>query len=222
MKFKRILLDIEAQHDFFVPGGSCYTRIASHRAQQIYRLFRWAARNRVPVISTVLRVRRFERGPLSDVPHCVEDTEGERKLLRTVLPRRINLGLRNITDVPIDLFNTYQQVIFEKRHTDIFLHAAAERLITDIEVATFVICGAGVARGIVQAALGLRNRGFGVILAADAVLELGDPLELMAYRRMEAKGVVFAPAANIVEGVSRRTAKLASLHLRASRASGRA
>jgi nicotinamidase-related amidase len=206
VNFERILMDIEAQHDFFAPGGSCYTRDASNAARRIYRLFRWARTDNVPVVSTLLRIRRHERGPISDVPHCLEDTEGERKLLRTVLPRRINLGLRNITDVPIDVFDRYQQVIFEKRHTDIFRHAAAERLITDIEAATFVICGAGVAHGIVEAAVGLRYRRFGVILAADAVAEVGDPQEAMAYRRMAAKGVIFATTARIVAAVPHRAA----------------
>ena len=191
-------MDIEAQHDLFALGGSCYSPVASERAKQMYRLFRWARTRRIPVISTVLRVRRCEHGPLAAQPHCVDETDGERKLLRTVLPRRINLGLRNSTDLPVDLFDRYQQVIFEKRHTDVFLHAAAERLISEIRAATFVLCGAGVAHGIVQAAVGLRNRGFGVILATDAIVELGDPLEPMAFRRMEAKGVVFAPTAEIV------------------------
>jgi len=199
MRYERILLDIESQHDFFAPGGSCYARDASQQAQNIYRLFGWARRNDVPVISTVLRVRPSETGPLADRPHCIEGTEGERKLLRTVLPKRINLGLRNTTDLPRGLFERYQQAIFEKRQTDLFRHAAAERLITEISEATFVLCGAGVAHGVVEAAVGLRNRKFGVILASDAVLDLAHPLAPMAYRRMEAKGIVFAPTEKITD-----------------------
>ena len=113
------------------------------------------------MISTVLRVRKFERGPLScNVPYCVEDTEGEKKLAKAILPRRINLGLRNSTDLPPNIFKHYQQVIFEKRDTDIFAHARAERLITELpQGASFIICGAGISFGIVQAAVGLRSRG---------------------------------------------------------------
>ena len=207
-KYYRILLDIETQHDFFAPGGSCYRAAASDCADNIYRLFRWARVNRVPVISTVLRLKRLEPGGLANVPYCIEGTEGEQKLLRTVMPSRVNLGLRNITDLPVNIFQRHQQAIFEKRHTDIFLHAAAERLISEIGSATFVICGAGVARGIVEAAIGLRNRGFGVILATDAVLDLGDPREDMAYRRMQAKGVVFAPTHKIIQPVPRTCSTL--------------
>jgi len=206
MRFDRILLDIETQRDFFDPGGSCYSRSASGVAKQIYKLFSWARSSRIPVLSTALRVRRSELGPLAKLPHCIDNTQGERKLSRTLLPRRINLGLRNITDLPRNIFRHYQQVIFEKRATDIFAHSRIERLITELEAENFVICGAGLAKGIVEAAVGLRARGFGVIVAEDAVLDLGDPLTEMAYLRMEAKGVIFAPAAKIIVPLRRRSA----------------
>jgi len=193
-----ILLDIETQRDFFLPRGSCYTKAASRAAANVLRLFNWAKTQRVPVVSTVLRVRPSEQGPLAKTPHCVEGTKGERKMPGTVLPHHVDLGLLNTTDLPIRLLRQYQQVVFEKRVTDIFAHARLERLLTELPPGIFVICGAGVAHGIVQAAVGLRNRGFGVILAEDAVLDLGDPLAEMAYRRMEAKGVIFAPTAEIV------------------------
>ena len=198
MEHERILLDIEVQRDFFTPGGSCYLKEASRYAARIYDLFDWAKANRMPVISTVLRVPRSRRGPLADVPHCVEGTDGERKVARTVLHSRVNLGLRNTTDLPEDLFRKYRQVIFEKRHTDIFFHARAERLITRLSPGTFVVCGAGLAWGVAQASIGLRNRGFAVIVASDAVLDLADPKAEMARLRMEAKGALFLPTNKII------------------------
>jgi len=195
---RRLLLDIETQRDFFCPGGSCYTRQASLASENISRLFDWARREGVPVISTLLRVRPAERGPLCCSPHCVEGTEGERKLDRALLASRTDLGLRNITDLPADLLERYQQVIFEKRDTDIFKHLRIERLISRLAEAAFILLGAGVADGIVQAAIGLRSRGYGVILVSDAVLDFGDARSDMAYLRMEAKGVIFAPTARII------------------------
>jgi nicotinamidase-related amidase len=199
----RILLDVESQGDFFRPGGSCYSAKASAVAREIYRLFGWARYCHVPVLSTVLRVRPGSLGPLCDRPHCVEGTDGEKKLSKTVLARRINLGLRNTTDLPDHIFRRYQQVIFEKRYTDIFAHARAERLITELPKVTFVLCGAGVAGGIVQAAVGLRSRGFDIILAEDAVLALRTEAARMASLRMIAKSVMFAPTASILAPVAR-------------------
>ena len=197
MQYRRVLLDIETQREFFFPEGSFYSERAPAAAKNIRRLSAWACANGVPVISTVLRVRPHEIGPFGKRPHCVEGTNGERKLPGTVLPRRINFGLRNTTDLPARVLRRYQQVVFEKRATDIFAHARLERLITELPPATFVVCGAGVAKGIVQAVIGLRYRGFGVIVAKDAVLDLGDELAEMAYLRMEAKGAIFVPTADI-------------------------
>jgi nicotinamidase-related amidase len=193
-----VLLDIETQRDFFCPGGSCFTPYALKALKNVYTLFDWARRERVPVLSAVLRVRPNEIGPLAPVPHCIDNSWGEQKLLRTALPHRLNLGIQHTTDLPDDMFGTYRQIIIERRETDIFRHPRAERLITELPHATFVICGAGLAWGIAQAAIGLRTRGFSVIVAEDAALDLGDPRAPMARSRMEAKGVVFAPAREVV------------------------
>ncbi|MFP4054564.1 MAG: cysteine hydrolase family protein [Phycisphaerae bacterium] len=209
MDYDRILLDIETQKDFFQPGGSCYTQKAGEALRQIDHLFAFAKAERIPVISTLLRVRPGEQGPLASVPHCVEGTEGEEKVARTILPSSIDLGLRNSTDLPPNLLEDYQQVIFEKRDTDLFAHARAERLITELGPSRWIICGAGMARGIVEAAVGLRARGHEVTLASDAALHLRDEMAEMAARRMAAKEVQILPTAEIVgeEFIRRRNAK---------------
>ena len=191
MKHELFLLDIDTQLDFFLPQGSRYTPQARTAGKNVRHLFEWAWTSGISVISTLLRVRPSELGLMGTAPFCVEGTEGERKLPGTILPRCIDLGLRNITDLPREIFQTYQQVVFERRLADIFSHAALERLVTEAGPGTFVVCGAGVTKGILQAALGLRHRGLGVVLATDAIVDLEDEFTEMAYRRMEAKGVVF-------------------------------
>ncbi len=204
MELERILLDIETQQDFFRPDGALYNERSHPTLERITRLFEWVRRNDIPVMSTVLRVRPLDRGPFGEVPHCVDGTEGERKVPRTILPRRINMGLLNTTDLPANIFSRYQQVIFEKRDTDIFVHARAERLVTELRSATFIVCGAGAAHGIVQAVVGLRTRGFGVIVARDAVLDFDDEKSKMAVLRMEAKGAIFAPTSEIIAPTPKR------------------
>lgn len=199
MNFDLILLDIEVQRDFFVTRGHCYTPEAATARPNIYALFDWAKKNEQPIISTVLRVPPGRVGPLAETPHCIEGTSGERKLARTVVKPYLNLGLQNTTDLPNDLFRHYRQAIFEKRNTDIFLHARAERLLSELPQVSFILCGAGVAHGIVQAAVGLRMRGFGVVLATDAVLGLDDSHAGMAYSRMNAKGVLLLKTREIIK-----------------------
>jgi len=185
-----VLLDVETQWDFFRRGGNCYRWPESSAvAANIYTLFQWARQGGIPVMSTLLRVRPVKPGPLAKLPCCAEGSWGERKLVRTVLRERVNFGLRNSADLPPNVFQRYRQVIFEKRHTDLFSHTRAERLITELPPCTFVVCGAGVAEGIAQAAIGLRARGFAVVLARDAVLPIHTQRARKALLRMQAKGV---------------------------------
>ncbi len=214
MKQELFLLDIETQTDFFLPRGSRFTPQAHQAAENIYRLFDWAWDRQIPVISTVLRVRLKEAALMGDAPFCVDGTAGEEKLPGTILPRYIDLGLRNSTDLPYDLFERYQQVIFEQRSTDIFAHAGLERLITEAGQAAYVLCGAGVTKGIIQAALGLRHRNLDVNLATDAVLDFGNELTEIAYQCMEAKGVKFRLTEELV--APRRHKRLALCGLRKS------
>ncbi len=81
-------------------------------------------------------------------------------------------------------------MIVEKRDTNILKHVRAERLLTELAAEEFVICGAGSAHGIAQAVVGLRHRGFDIVLAADAILDLDDADAEMAWLRMLAKNAV--------------------------------
>ncbi len=197
MNFDLILLDINTQRDLLVAGGRCYTPQADEARQNIYRLFDWARKNDQPVISTVLRVPPDRIGPLADVPHCIEGTDGEKKLNKTILRPYVNLGQQNTTDLDMYLFERYRQIIIEMRDTDIFAHARTERLITELSGVSFILCGAGVVGGVARAAVGLRNRGFSVALATDAVADLDDPEAEMAVSRMDAKGVALVKTGDL-------------------------
>jgi nicotinamidase-related amidase len=198
MRFDKVLLDIEVQRDLFSPGGACANGHSAEAAKNVRKLFLWARRQSVPVLSTVLRMRRNHIGPLAPVPHCIEGTVGEQRPPGTVMPRYVNLGIRGTTDLPMDIFHRYQQVIIEKRDTNIFEHPRAERLLTELKAETFVVCGAGSAGGVIEVVIGLGSRGFKVVLASDAILDLGDPRAEMAWLRMLAKGAVPLSTGEIV------------------------
>lgn len=198
MKYERLLLDIETQRDFFARGGHCFNEKSAAAAGNIYDLFDWARISRIPVISTVLRLRRPPMVSPDAPACCIEGTAGERKLARTILYNRIAFGTRATTDLPPDVLDTYSQVIFEKRHTDIFAHSRAERLISELSPTTIIICGAGIARGIIEAVLGLRKREFSVIVAADAVLGISGDRNSMACTKIKAKGAILLPTRKII------------------------
>lgn len=198
MGHDRILLDMEVQKDFFCRSGRFYSKTNGQVLKHIKELLKWAKTQKVPVISTLLRSSRnpTDRG---HPPYCIEGTEGELRVPRTVLPNHIAFGTRRTTDLPEHILDDYGQVIFEKRGLNILSNLRIERLLTQLRgKGTFILCGAGLSGGIVQAAITLRIRKFGVILATDAVADLGDSGADMAIRRMVAKGVIFCPTDKII------------------------
>jgi len=198
MGYERIVLDMEVQKDFFCRTGRFYSKANGQVLKHIKELLKWAKGQSVPVVSTLLRVYRGQADPTRP-PYCIEGTDGERRVPRTTLPKYIAFGTRRTTDLPADILDQYQQVLFEKRELSILSNLRIERLLTELSGnATFILCGAGLAGGIAKAAITLRSRKFGVILASDAAADLGDPNAEMALRRMAAKGVVFCPTAKII------------------------
>jgi len=198
MGYERILLDMEVQKDFFCRSGRFYSKTNSQVLKHVKELLKWAKIQRIPVISTLLRASRIPPSH-EHPPYCIEGTEGELRVPRTILPNHIAFGTRRTTDLPEEILDHYRQVIFEKRSLNILSNLRIERLLTQLSGhGTFILCGAGVAGGIVQAAIALRSRKFGVILADDAAADLGDPGAEMAKRRMAAKGVIFCPTATII------------------------
>ena len=190
MRYERILLDMEVQKDFFCRSGRFYSRTNGPVLRHIKELLKWAKNQCVPVVSTLLRASRTTVD-YDHLPYCIEGTEGELRVPRTVLPNHIAFGTRRTTDLPESILDHYQQVIFEKRDLDILSNLRIERLLTQLSGnATFILCGAGLVGGIARAAITLRSRKFGVIIANDAIADLGDPSTEMALRRMAAKGVV--------------------------------
>ncbi len=202
MEKKPILLDIHVQRDLLLRGGSLYRPATARIAANIYRLFHWARREKVPVISTMLQVRPGRRGPFGSKLHCIEGSGGEAKPTRTLLPRRVNLGLAHTPDLPADILHEYQQVLFETRSVDAFAHQKFERLITELPGNyQFIVCGGTVASGIKQVVLGLRSRHYDVILADDAILTLPEPGANMAWLQILAKNAEPRSTREIVHGL---------------------
>ena len=195
----RIMIDLHVQRDLFAPAGSLYTRANSGATANVYRLFHWARTTGVPVLSPVLLVRPGRHGPFGKVPHCIEGSGGELKLVRTLLSRRVNLGLSHTADLERGLLSRVGQVIFETRDTNVLHHAKFERLVAELtRLHAFVLCGATVARGILETVLGLKRYGHRVFVAEDAVLELGLPRTEMAWLQIVAKDAILLPTDQIV------------------------
>ncbi len=199
---KQILVDIDTQKDFLlVNGRSC---IRNHRRvlANIRRVMAWARSHGVPIISTA-EVYAGDNG--NGTPnHCIDGTEGQKKIHYTLVDNRISLAADGSTDLPRDLLRKYRQVILHKRCVDPFDEPRIDRLLSELRASEFILVGTSLEGSVKATALGLLQRGKKVTVIIDAIGSHNTSDAKLALRKMETKG------AKIIE-----TKKLAGLsHLR--------
>src|SRR5512143_1084460 len=122
------LMDVDTQRDFVLPSGGWHVPGAERMIPKLRRLFDFARRNGVSIISTVeaYPVEGAEFG--SSPAHCVLGTEGQRKIDDTLLPRPMILENRPFDRNLADTVRKYQQIIIQKQRFDPFNNPVTERL----------------------------------------------------------------------------------------------
>ena len=184
---KRILIDINTQKDFFLDGGS--VRVRNHRRvlANIRRIMAWARYKNVPVISTC-EVYTNNNNGASVIDHCLDGTDGQKKIRYTLLNNRTSFAADNNTDLPIDILQRYEQIILHKRCVDPFDEPRIDRLLSEVRANEFVLIGASAEGAVKAMALGLLQRGKKVSVVVDAVGSCNRREAKLAIRKMRAKG----------------------------------
>jgi len=196
-----VLLDVSTQNDFLLENGVCPVRNHVDLVPQLRKVIAWAKRNQVPVISAVdsHRQQEFNREKLP--PHCIDGTEGQRKVDFTVFGSYVKVEGDNTLAVPVDLFSRHQQVIFRKRTNDLFANPKADRFVCHLPAAEYILIGAGLENALRAAALGLLTRNKSVSIVADACGFWDGQEADLTLRVLQAKGV---GVINVEELVARR------------------
>lgn len=181
-----VLLDVDSQVDFLTADGRRPVRNLQV-VSNIQRVFRWARHCRLTVISSI----DFHRitDPVREVPpHCLAGTPGVQKLSCTLLPRRTLVQTDDTINLPHDLLTRYRQVLFLKRGDDLTRNPKADRLLTDIQVANFIILGVGLEESVRILALELLTRRRNVWLVSDACGYWDAQAADLAAKQLAAKG----------------------------------
>jgi nicotinamidase-related amidase len=181
-----VLLDVDTQVDFLIAAGHRPVRNLDI-VTNIQRVFRWARRCRLTVISSV----DFHRitDPVRDVPqHCLAGTPGLSKLPCTLLPRRVLVQTDDTIHLPHDVLISYRQILFLKRGDDLTRNPKADRLLSEIQVSNFILLGAGLEESIRILALDLLGRHHSVWLVRDACGYWEEQAADLAVKQLSAKG----------------------------------
>jgi nicotinamidase-related amidase len=181
---KQILIDIDTQRDFLLAAGKACIRNHRRVLAHIRRMIAWARYRNVPIISTA-EIRPGGDGALS---HCIDGTDGQKKVRYTLLNNRVSFIADGNTDLPRDMLRRYKQIILHKRCVDPFDEPRIDRLLSEVRANEFILVGASVEGAVKAMALGLLQRGKKVTVVSDAVGSHNKKEAKLALRKMEAKG----------------------------------
>lgn len=199
--FDRILVDMNTQCDFLLPNGATPVANRAQILPNIRRLMNWGRLQDLPVVSSLEchRPGEFVNGL---PPHCLDYTNGQKKLPFTLMPRRIILHGDNTLDLPLEPFRRYQQLIFSKRQVDFLTNPKADRLVNTVAVGHFIIFGALAEHCIKAAVLGLLTRRHRVVVVTDACGCWCSGEADLAFRQMDAKGAVLVTTGELLSGAA--------------------
>jgi nicotinamidase/pyrazinamidase len=183
-------LDIDTQHDFMDRSGSLYVPGAERIIPKLRRLFDFARRNDITIVSTmdthVEEDPEFQRFPR----HCVRGTDGQRKLPDTLLSHPLVFPNKPVDRNLLDVVRKNQQIIVEKEDLDVFHNPAMERLLRVLPPRAIVF-GVTTEYCVRIACLGLRRCGVHTAVVSDAVRALTPKGEKESIEEMRAAGVDF-------------------------------
>jgi len=199
---KQILIDIDTQRDFLLAEGKACIRNHRRVLAHIRRVIAWARFLHIPVVSTA-EVYPSNNGD-DEFHHCIDGTEGQKKVSYTLLADRVTFAADGNTDLPRDMLRRHRQVILHKRCVDPFDEPRIDRLLSELRASEFILVGTSLEGAVKMTALGLLQRGKNVTVVIDAVGTHDKKDATLTLRKMETKG------ARLIE-----TRKLAGMsHLR--------
>ncbi len=183
---RQVLIDIDTQRDFLLADGKACIRNHRRVLAHIRRIMAWARARGIPIIS-VVEVHPNDNGQGS-FEHCLDGTDGQRKVRYTLISNRISFPADGHTDLPRDMLRRYSQIILHKRCVDPFDEPRIDRLLSELKANEFVLIGSTAEGSVKATALGLLQRGKKVSVVTDAIGSHNKTEAKLALRKMEAKG----------------------------------
>lgn len=164
----KAFFDIDTQIDFLFPAGALYAVGAEKVIPAVSALNQYAAKNGIPVISSVCshteNAQEFQHWP----PHCIADTIGQKKPAATLLPGG--------------------QYIIEKNELDLFSNPELIPLLDKLQIEECFVYGVLTEYCVKHAIMGLLQTGRKVNVITDAIHHLSAEAARKVITDFEAAG----------------------------------
>lgn len=165
---KIVFVDIDTQFDFIMPQGKLYVKGAKALIPALKRLTGIAKKFDIPIFSSVDTHIKNDPEFSQFPPHCVAGSRGQKKILQTLLKRRILIPQDALDKNELfDKIKGYPQLIFQKDTYDIFVNRNLSRALKPFKAA--FVYGVALDYCLKYAVLGLLKAGLKVNLLVDAV-----------------------------------------------------
>ena len=186
--FQCVAIDLNTQRDFCESGRAFPVENLDRLIPALRRVIAWVKRNQTPIVSSLEAHRECELSDSGNPIHCVDGSDGQEKIDFTLLSNRKYIPSDNTLAVPVDLFASYQQVIFWKRTDDLLSNPKADRLLSHAPVGEFLLFGVGTETSIKTLCLALMARNKKVTIVVDACGHWSEGTAQQAIRQVVAKG----------------------------------
>jgi nicotinamidase/pyrazinamidase len=196
-------MDLDTQRDFMLPGGGLYVPGAERIIPRLRRLFDFARRHGITIVSSADAHTPDDPEFRQFPPHCVQGTEGQKKIDETLLPRPVTIENRVVDRNVLELIRKYQQVILQKQALDVFTNPMTDRLIRALPQRA-VVFGVTTEYCVRHACAGLRRLGVKTVLVTDAICALAPGSGESALAEMERAGVEFITAEMLLTAQAER------------------
>ena len=132
------------------------------------RMMAWVKWHGVPLVSSLDSHRETEMSKSGHPICCIDGSSGQRKLGFTMVRRHLRVEFDNTLAIPIDPFDTHQQLLFRQRTADLLSNPKAERFLTQVPALEFLLFGNSLELAVKALALGLLTREKKVAIVTDA------------------------------------------------------
>jgi nicotinamidase/pyrazinamidase len=195
---KTVFFDVDTQIDFLFPAGALYIPGAEKLVKMFGALTRFAATNRVPIISDTDAHDENDVEFKSWKPHCVVGTAGQQKVTNTLLnqPLVLSTAIGSLDAIRSRVADA-AQIIVEKQMLDCFTNPNLRPLLDLLAADRYVVYGVATEHCVRCAAFGLLETGARVEVVTDAISGISASDEREVLQRFQSQGGVLTTSAAV-------------------------
>ena len=200
---KRLLWDVDTQHDFIDASGRLAVPDAEARVPAMARLVEWARREGIPHVASAddheLADSEISAEPdflTTYPPHCLRGTRGAEKIAETAQLDPVPLALTEVSDRWI----AGREFLLLKKSFDVFTNPHADRLLTLLDPDEVILFGVATDVCNDAAIRGLVSRGRAVTFVEDASRGLDEARTAACTADWRGLGVRFRSSAELPMG----------------------